>query len=121
MSSSGATHPHRRTHPPGHRMISSPVARAGRMTAGWHLLALAAFAVGWAEEPEFSVRSRYPRERIPAGEAIVCPLVERAPTLDGTLDDPLWQHGAAHTASAFTQLGRMEVVSRQTMVYLCRD
>ena len=64
-----------------------------------------------AREEKIEAEGKTPRE-------LVCPLVERAPTLDGLLDDDVWEKAAL--ADRFTDLRGNEVAPHQTRVRVLR-
>jgi RNA polymerase sigma-70 factor (ECF subfamily) len=98
------------------RHLMQRPARAGMM-----LFAVTALVCCAAKgEENFDFRTKYIRDFNPHNTNIVCKKVERAPKLDGTFNDPLWQQ-AGKNESAFTLIPQQEVCGRQTVVYLCYD
>ena len=92
-------------------------------TASFRIVAVIAgtiLASSCLGEEELGFRTKYIREYQPANTSIISFKVERAPKLDGTLNDPLWRQ-AGNTESAFVLFPSRTPSGRQSVVYICHD
>ena len=86
----------------------------------WAAIALVSFSLRVSAEEELGFRTKYIRDYAAANTTITSTKVDRAPKLDGTLNDPLWKQ-AGKTESAFVLFPSRTPAGRQSVAYFCHD
>jgi len=94
--------------------------RDWRFFSIWAAMTVALVALRCSSEEELGFRTKYIRNYVPENTSIVSLKVDRAPKLDGTLNDPLWKQ-AGKTESAYVLFPSKTPAGRQSVAYFCHD